>query len=54
MELSGIAPKVFDNLLVKYKRLLPKFNEIIDMSFLDNDGKESYKQSIANRLGRII
>lgn len=54
MGLSGIAPKIFDNLLVKYKRLLPKFNEIIDMSFLDNDDKESYKQSIASRLEGII
>lgn len=53
METYGISPKVFDNILAKYRKLLPKFNEIIDLSFLDKEDKEIYKQSIASRLARI-
>ena len=53
METSGISPKVFDNILAKYRKLLPKFNEIIDLSFLEEEDKEIYKQSIASRLARI-
>ena len=54
METSGIAPKVFENMVSKYHKLLPKFNEVIDMSFLDDEEKEMYKQSIAARLKRFI
>ena len=54
METSGIAPKVFENMVSKYHKLLPKFNEVIDMSFLDDEDKEIYKQSIAARLKRFI
>lgn len=54
METSGIAPKVFENMVAKYQKLIPKFNEAIDMSFLDAEDKEMYKQSIASRLARII
>jgi len=53
MTLSGIIPKVFDNLLEKYRKLLPKFNEMIDLSLLDDEGKKIYKQSIASRLERL-
>ena len=53
METSGISPKVIDNILAKYRKLLPKFNEIIDLSFLDKEDKEIYKQSIISRLARI-
>lgn len=53
MDTSGIAPKVFDNLVAKYNKLLPKFYEAIDMSFLEAEDKEVYKQSIASRLGRM-
>jgi serine/threonine-protein kinase HipA len=53
METSGISPKVFDNILAKYRKLLPKFNEIIDLSFLEKEDKEIYKQSIASRFARI-
>ena len=54
METSGIAPKVFENMVAKYQKLLPKFNEAIDMSFLDAEDKEMYKQSITSRLARVI
>ena len=54
METSGIAPKVFDNMVAKYQKLLPKFNEAIDMSFLNAEDKEIYKQSISSKLARVI
>ena len=54
METSGIAPKVFENIVAKYQKLLPKFNKVIEMSFLDDEDKEIYKQSIAARLKRFI
>ncbi len=53
MTLSGIAPKVFDNMLEKYRKLLPKFYSTIDMSFLDDKSKLAYKQSLTSRLERI-
>ncbi len=53
MTLSGIAPKVFDNMLEKYRKLLPKFYSTIDMSFLDDKSKLTYKQSLTSRLERI-
>ena len=54
MATSGIVPKVFENMVSKYHKLLPKFNEVIDISFLDDEDKEMYKQSIAARLKRFI
>ena len=54
METSDITPKVFENMVAKYQKLLPKFNEAIDMSFLDAEDKEMYKQSITSRLARVI
>ncbi len=53
MTLSGIAPKVFDNMLEKYRKLLPKFYDMIDMSFLDDEGKDAYKQGLTSRLERM-
>lgn len=47
---SGIPPKVFDNMLEKYKKLLPKFIDMIEISFLDDESKESYKQHIKKTL----
>lgn len=53
MSLSGIAPKVFENMLEKYRKLLPRFNKMIDQSFLDDESKDVYKQGIASRLCKI-
>ncbi len=53
MTLSGISPKVFDNMLEKYRKLLPKFYEMIELSFLDDESKEAYKQGITSRLERM-
>ena len=53
MTLSGIAPKVFDNMLEKYRKLLPKFYDMIDMSFLDDECKDAYKQGLTLRQERM-
>ena len=36
-----------------YRKLLPKFFYMIDMSLLDDESKEAYKQSLTSRLERI-
>lgn len=54
MALSGIVPKVLDNMIQKYNRLLPKFFGMIDMSFLDEGSKQSYKNGIFSRLDKIL
>ena len=36
-----------------YRKLLPKFLDMIDMSLLDDERKEAYKQSLTSRLERI-
>lgn len=53
METAGISAKVFDNLIAKYRKLLPKFNDAIDCSFLNDEDKELYKQNIASKLARL-
>ena len=53
MSSSGIPPKVFDNLITKYKKLLPKFYELIDCSFLSEEYKQAYKTFIASRLNMV-
>ena len=40
-------------MLEKYRKLLPKFHDIIDMSFLGDESKEMYKQGMISRLERI-
>ena len=49
----GLTPKVFDNMLEKYRKLLPKFHDIIDMSFLGDKSIEAYKQCITSWAERI-
>lgn len=53
MALSRIVPKVLDNMIQKYSRLLPKFFEMIDMSFLDEESKQSYKAGLSSRLQKM-
>ena len=36
-----------------YRKLLPKFLDMIDMSFLEDKSKEAYKQGLTSRLERI-
>lgn len=36
-----------------YRKLLPKFLDMIDMSLLDDESKEAYNQGLTSRLERI-
>lgn len=51
-ETCGVPSKVFGNLQKKYQKLLPKFIEIIDTSFLNDDLKEKYKKLISCRINQ--
>ena len=46
MNLAGIHPKVIENIFKKYKRLLPKWSQFIDDSFLPQPMKIEYKNLI--------
>lgn len=47
---SGINEKVIDNLYKKWSKLMPKWFELIDYSFLPEDMKRPYKQLILKRM----
>lgn len=47
---SGINEKVIDNLYKKWSKLMPKWFELIDASFLPEDMKRPYKQLILQRM----
>lgn len=44
--LSGLDSKVIDNLFAKFEKVLPKWMEFIDISFLNDEMKEHYKELI--------
>lgn len=46
MNLAGIDPKVIENIFKKYKRLIPKWSQFIDDSFLPQPMKIEYKNLI--------
>ena len=47
---SGIEEKVIENMARKFSRVLPKWFELIDMSFLPEDMKHQYKTLILRRI----
>lgn len=47
---SGIDEKVIDNLYKKWNKLMPKWFELIDASFLPDAMKRPYKQLILERM----
>lgn len=47
---SDINEKVIDNLYKKWSKLMPRWFEIIDASFLPDDMKRPYKQLILERM----
>lgn len=49
----GIDSNVVERLFAKYQRLKPKFETIIDVSFLGQELKDSYKTLLDNRLKRL-
>lgn len=47
---SGVDEKVIDNLARKFGRVLPKWFELIDRSFLPDDMRKAYKNLILRRM----
>ncbi|KAA6324677.1 Serine/threonine-protein kinase HipA [termite gut metagenome] len=43
---SGLEPKVIENIFVKFERIIPKWLEFIDKSFLAEQTKLAYKELI--------
>lgn len=50
----GVENKTIERLIQKYARLLPKMNEIIDKSFLNDELKGKYSDLIGRRISRIM
>jgi len=53
-ESLGIESIVVNHLINKYKKLLPKFEDMIRSSFLNDDLKEQYCELIKGRLERLL
>lgn len=53
MKTSGLDQKVMENIFMKYKKLIPKWNLFIDKSFLPNEMKEEYKSLIRKKSVQI-
>ena len=50
----GVEQKTIERLIQKYVKLLPKFQEIISESFLNEELKDKYSGLISERIGRLI
>lgn len=50
----GVEQKTIERLIQKYVKLLPKFQEIIDKSFLNDELKVKYSELISERIHRLI
>ena len=50
---SGLDEKVIDNIFKKFIKVLPKWVEFIDISFLPEELKERYKHEIAANIERL-
>lgn len=53
MTASGMDEKVIDNLFKKFIKVIPKWSEWIDVSFLPDEMKGKYKTLIAERIGQL-
>lgn len=53
MNLSGLDQKVIENIFIKYKKLLPKWHQFIDESFLPESMKNEYKVLIDKKASQI-
>lgn len=53
MEVSGLNQKVIDNIFVKYKKLIPKWLDFIDKSFLPNAINIKYKELVKLKAKQI-
>jgi len=50
---SGINEKVIGNIFRKYKKLLPKWNNLIDESFMSTSTKKQYKELIIKKANQL-
>lgn len=50
---SGIPAMVAEKIIERMKRYLPKWEELIDLSFLSEDMKEEYRLLLHNRIERL-
>jgi serine/threonine-protein kinase HipA len=53
MKGAGLEQKVIENIFKKYKRLIPKWSEFIERSFLSAEMKEEYKSLIFRKSVQI-
>lgn len=51
---SGLEPKVLENIIEKFSRIIHEWNTLIDCSFLSNEMKENYKKLVKAREERIF
>ena len=51
---SGLEQKVIENIFAKFQKTIPKWDLLIDNSFLSNEMKENYKNLIQKRKDRIL
>lgn len=50
---TGVEQKVIDNIFSKFEKLLPKWEKLIEMSFLNEEMKISYNDLVLRNLSRI-
>lgn len=50
---SGVDAKVMANIFKRFERALPKWNTLIDISFLPEEMKRDYKTNISTMMGRL-
>lgn len=53
MKGAGLEQKVMENIFKKYKRLIPKWSEFIDGSFLSAELKEAYQSLLLSKAAQI-
>jgi len=51
---SGLEQKVIENIFTKFQKIIPKWDLLIDNSFLSYEMKENYKNLIQKRKERIL
>lgn len=49
----GVGQKTIERLILKYVKLLPEMEEVIDRSFLNDEFKDKYYGVIHERIGRL-
>lgn len=49
----GLEEKVVERLIESFKKALPKWRQLIQISFLSDDMKQSYEELILSRLARL-